>query len=103
MKPSNNAAIRAISVNAIPQEKRPDVSEFDIGCWTFGVERLLQRRSKKVPPPTPEGREGRLFPPEHSWKTGFVVTELTDDGNKILYRPQVQRRIVSCANGQRAF
>jgi hypothetical protein len=22
----------------------------------------------KIPPPTPDGREGRLFPPEQSWK-----------------------------------
>src|SRR2546423_12876157 len=39
---------------------------------------------KKVPPPTSDGREGRLFPPEHSSKTGLLVTELRGGGNKIL-------------------
>src|SRR2546429_4181923 len=40
---------------------------------------------KKVPPPTPEGREGRLFPPEQSWKTALLVIELTGRRNKILH------------------
>ena len=40
---------------------------------------------KKVPPPTPDGREGRLFPPEHSWKTALLVIELTCRRNKILH------------------
>jgi hypothetical protein len=39
---------------------------------------------KKVPPPTPDGREGRLFPPEQSWKTALQVIELTGRRNKIL-------------------
>jgi len=39
---------------------------------------------KKVPPPTPDGREGRLFPPEQSWKTSVLVIELTGRRNKIL-------------------
>jgi putative transcriptional regulator len=39
---------------------------------------------KKVPPPTPDGREGRLFPPEHSWKTGLLLPDLVAKGNKIL-------------------
>ena len=40
---------------------------------------------KKVPPPTPDGREGRLFPPEQSWKTALLVIELTGRRNKILH------------------
>src|SRR6266436_5409275 len=40
---------------------------------------------KKVPPPTPDGREGRLFPPEQSWKTALLVIELTGHRNKILH------------------
>jgi hypothetical protein len=40
---------------------------------------------KKVPPPTPDGREGRLFPPEQSWKTALQVIELTGRRNKILH------------------
>ena len=40
---------------------------------------------KKVPPPTPDGREGRLFPPEQSWKTAMLVIELTGRRNKILH------------------
>jgi hypothetical protein len=39
---------------------------------------------KKVPPPAPDGREGRLFPPEQSWKIAVVVIELGIGGNKIL-------------------
>src|SRR6266566_9053188 len=47
---------------------------------------------KKVPPPTPDGREGRLFPPEQSWKTSRLVNELTAGGNKILH--ELTRTIV---------
>ena len=32
--------------------------------------RRFGRHPKKVPPPTPDGREGRLFPPEQSGKLG---------------------------------
>ena len=39
---------------------------------------------KKLPPPTPDGREGRLFPPEQSWKTLTLLIELAAGGNKIL-------------------
>src|SRR5205807_3471403 len=35
----------------------------------FRVGRLLLLVPKKVPPPTPDGREGRLFPPEQSSKS----------------------------------
>ncbi len=34
-------------------------------------------QGKKVPPPTPEGHEGRLFPPEQSFKTVMSVTVLS--------------------------
>ena len=47
--------------------------------WT-----LFSLPPKKVPPPTPDGREGRLFPPEQSWKTALLVTELGFGRNKIL-------------------
>jgi hypothetical protein len=36
---------------------------------------------KKIPPPTPEGREGRLFPPEQSSKTAELLNELCGYGN----------------------
>jgi hypothetical protein len=39
---------------------------------------------KKVPPPTPDGREGRLFPPEQSSKAGQLLAELKGCRNKIL-------------------
>jgi hypothetical protein len=39
---------------------------------------------KKIPPPTSEGREGRLFPPEQSSKTVELLTELLTARNKIL-------------------
>jgi hypothetical protein len=51
----------------------------------LNVERFLHP-PKKVPPPAPDGREGRLFPPEQSWKTAELVTELGIGGNKIFFR-----------------
>jgi len=61
------------------QETRPA----RVTNWTLGVERF-SFSLKKVPPPTPDGREGRLFPPEQSWKTALLVTELGFSRNKIL-------------------
>ena len=53
---------------------------------------------KKVPPPTPDRREGRLFPPEQSWKTLTVLNDLLAGSNK-FYRKyshmRQQREIVS--------
>src|SRR6202008_1665984 len=43
-----------------------------------------QNYRKKVPPPTPDGREGRLFPPEQSLKTLRLLIELAAGRNKIL-------------------
>src|SRR6266480_3523116 len=54
-----------------------------------------QSYRKKVPPPTPDGREGRLFPPEQSWKTSTLVNELTAGGNKFL--PQLTRGTIGIA------
>ena len=51
----------------------------------FGVGRSLFLSPKEVPPPTPDGREGRLFPPEQSWKTLRLLNELAAGGNKILH------------------
>ena len=39
---------------------------------------------RKYRPPRPKGREGRLFPPEQSWKTSRPVDELGVARNKIL-------------------
>jgi len=39
---------------------------------------------RKYRPPRPKGREGRLFPPEQSWKTSRPVDELGVPRNKIL-------------------
>jgi hypothetical protein len=41
---------------------------------------------KKLPPPTPDGREGRLFPPEQSSKTSRLLNELRADGNKFIQK-----------------
>jgi hypothetical protein len=48
--------------------------------WTFS-----SHPPKKIPPPTSEGREGRLFPPEQSSKTAQLVTEFCGRCNKILH------------------
>jgi hypothetical protein len=39
---------------------------------------------RKYRPPRPKGREGRLFPPEQSWKASCPVDELRAARNKIL-------------------
>jgi hypothetical protein len=39
---------------------------------------------KKVPPPTPDGREGRLFPPEQSSKVAELLAELNRCRKKIF-------------------
>ena len=78
------AMMSATKANAAGQENRPQVADFDIGRWTLSVGRFLLV-PKKIPPPTPEGREGRLFPPEQSSKTAQQVNELCSPGNKILH------------------
>jgi len=61
-----------------PRASAPTNWALDVGRWVFFFP------PKKVPPPTPDGREGRLFPPEQSWKTALLVTELGFSRNKIL-------------------
>jgi hypothetical protein len=75
--------ISATTANVIGHATRYGFADFDIGRSTFGVERFCsdaieqeqdheQEESgerfgaKKLPPPTPDRREGRLFPPEQS-------------------------------------
>src|SRR5256886_13033727 len=58
----------------------------DVGYSTFGLGRYLQFNPKKVPPPTPDGREGRLFPPEQSSKICQLLPELKRCRNKNLYK-----------------
>jgi len=41
---------------------------------------------KKLPPPTPDRREGRLFPPEQSWKTSRLLNELPADRNNFYLK-----------------
>ena len=95
MKTMTAATMSATKANAAGQENRPQVADFDIGRWTLSVERLLRFSPKKIPPPTPEGREGRLFPPEQSSKTAQQVNELCGPGNKILTR--TRRRVTTFA------
>src|SRR5437667_2810760 len=58
----------------------------DVGYSTFDLGRYLQFNPKKVPPPTPDGREGRLFPPEHLTKSGQLLPELKGCRNKNFYK-----------------
>jgi hypothetical protein len=51
----------------------------DVGSSTFSFS-----HPKKVPPPTSDGREGRLFPPEQSSKVAELLTELKRRRNKIF-------------------
>jgi len=41
---------------------------------------------KKLPPPTPDRYEGRLFPPEQSWKTSRLLNERAANGNQFYIR-----------------
>jgi hypothetical protein len=78
----------ATSVKATGHEIRPEITDFDMKRWTLSVGRFVQAVieqeqeheqdqeyeyeesmdfvRKKVPPPTPDRHEGRLFPPEQS-------------------------------------
>jgi len=47
---------------------------------------MLGCQGKKVPPPTSDGREGRLFPPEHFAKLSGFVCEVETKRNKILQK-----------------
>src|SRR5438874_2461951 len=72
------AKISAIRANAIGHATRCGFAEFDIGNSAFSLLFTRNRARadheqeesgqgsapKKLPPPTPERREGRLFPPE---------------------------------------
>jgi hypothetical protein len=74
------AMVSATSVNAIGHDTRYGFADFDIGrsALTVSVQtqssksrsRARRKRrtfgAKKLPPPTPDRREGRLFPPEQS-------------------------------------
>ena len=51
--------------------------------WAFGV---FFNYPKKVPPPTPDGREGRLFPPEQSSKTLRLLNELQAGRNNFFIK-----------------
>src|SRR5438105_15346340 len=56
----------------------------DIRRSALGV--ILQFNPKKVPPPTPDGREGRLFTPEQSSKICQLLPELKRCRNKNFYK-----------------
>src|SRR5712671_2769320 len=84
---TTDAIMSAIKAKAIGQENRDALAEI------FFIR--LRGYRKKVPPPTPDGREGRLFPPEQSWKTLTLVNELTAGGNKFL--PQLTRGTIGIA------
>jgi hypothetical protein len=74
------ATISATSVNAIGHATRCGIPDFDIGRSALSLcvhthraradheqEESAERfYPKKLPPPTPDRREGRLFPPEQS-------------------------------------
>jgi hypothetical protein len=74
------AMVSATSVNAIGHATRCGFADFDIGrsALAFVFRRNRARADheqeesgerclpKKLPPPTPDRREGRLFPPEQS-------------------------------------
>src|SRR6478672_11656005 len=54
---------------------------------------------KKIPPPTSDGCEGRLFPPEHSWKAALLVIEFPP-GSKPNFAEIIEKRLrfVQCNN-----
>jgi hypothetical protein len=58
-------------------------STLDVRRSALGV---FFNHPKKVPPPTPDGREGRLFPPEQSSKSAQLLPELKRCRNKNFYK-----------------
>src|SRR3981081_607189 len=61
-------------------------------------------RPKKLPPPTPDRREGRLFPPEQSSKTSRLLNELPADRNKFYvkkfaWKDEARKKRISNAFG----
>src|SRR5450432_2426407 len=67
-------------------EQRQNQNDERGGEWTpeaqmrfAGRGNILRQlhQPKKVPPPTPEGHEGRLFPPEQSFKSEVPINDLT--------------------------
>src|SRR6516165_11756980 len=93
------ARINTTRVNATGHDI---LAEFDIRRWAFSGGRFTFV-PKKVPPPTPDGREGRLFPPEQSSKTSRLLNELRADGNNFMQKsfdpfPQSSRRVKHTRN-----
>src|SRR5438132_3863086 len=76
MKMPAAAAINTTNVNATGQENLPDVSDFNIGCWTLGVERFLRLSPKKYRPPRPMGVKGGCSPQNNLTKSGQLLPEL---------------------------
>src|SRR5205807_5310920 len=87
MRTTAAVTINTTNVNATGQEKRPDVSGCNIGCWIFDVRPwvLSSIQPQKSTAPHADGREGRLFPPEQSSKSGQLLPELKRCRNKNFY------------------
>jgi hypothetical protein len=94
------ATMSATSVNAVGHVTRPEFADFNIGRCALSVffsryssksvstskeKEADFRLQKKVPPPTPDGREGRLFPPEQSSKALRLLNELQAGRNNFFY------------------
>ena len=57
------------------------------GFAGHGAVWLRLHQPKKVPPSTPEGHEGRLFPPEQSFKSEAEIPDLTSACKKKILAP----------------
>src|SRR2546423_2533311 len=86
MKMPAAARINMTNVSATGQEERPPVSEFDIGCWTLGVERFLRLSPKKYRPPRPMGVKGGCSPQNNLPKSAQLLPELKRCRNKNFYK-----------------
>ena len=80
--------INTTNVNATGQENRPDVSDFDIGCWTFGVGCFLQVTPKKYRPPRPMGVKGGCSPQNNLPNLRSYYPSLNDAATKISINMQ---------------
>src|SRR2546430_1257472 len=77
------ARIKMTSVKATGHEKRPDVSDFSIGCWTLNIERFLRFSPKKYRPPRPMGVKGGCSPQNNLQNLGSYYPSLKDAATKI--------------------
>src|SRR5713226_2091152 len=89
MRTTAAVTINTTNVNATGQEKRPDVSGCNIGCWVFDVRPWALssiQPKKKYRPPRPMGVKGGCSPHNNLPTSGQLLPELKRCRNKNFYK-----------------